>query len=190
MRDINFFTPYIKAGQIVKKRLYHTLLFILVCTIFFLGTYTINNYRINKLNAEIKDVEMYLSKKEVMENTRLINANKGKVDLMKQYLDILTSLNITIDKKYIIDSSLFNDLSKLMPKDVFLFSIHVSTDELNIEGTAQNRTSIAEYEHNLKGLDYFRTVYVLDISEQKGESNYYMFTVKCLFKDVKNNESN
>ncbi|RKD34589.1 PilN domain-containing protein [Thermohalobacter berrensis] len=188
MNDINFFLPYIESSRRSRNRLiyYVTVTFLLITIL--IGIYLTNFFRIAKLKKEINRIEEYINSEKVKEKIAEVNERKRKIELMKKYTDILIEVNGSIDKKDVITSSLFFDISSLLPKDMFFQAINLSSEEIIIQGYSQKRISIAEYEHNLKGLNYLKYVHVLNISEQ--DEGIYTFTIKCLFGDVNKIETN
>ncbi|EOD01519.1 hypothetical protein L21TH_0402 [Caldisalinibacter kiritimatiensis] len=185
MRDINFFSPYIESKKLTTNKLTFTgaivggLLFIMI------GLYTWNNIKIKNLNKEIAEMERFIHNESTISELKEINNLKHKLSIMKDYHKRLVEVNKKYDSQELIGTELINAIALSLPKNASIEILNISTENVQIQGFSGNRVSIAEFQHNLKETNLFKTVHVSDINQQSEEDIYNVFIINCYFKDVK-----
>ncbi|KPU28068.1 hypothetical protein TR13x_01640 [Caloranaerobacter sp. TR13] len=181
MKDINLFSHYVNNKKIYKKKLFSiciiaVAIFILLTTITF-----INIYKIRSLKSEIKMLEDYLKSQNTKEKLAEIEKRSNRFKIMQQYYNTLVEINKELEDQDIINTNFLEKITSTLPKDVYLNVMNVSLDNLQIQGVADSRISIAKLQHNLRELGLFSKVVVININEEKGQ-NRFVFSLKCVLK--------
>lgn len=140
------------------------------------------------LEKEFTTLEAYLNTPEVIKKVNEVEEKKKKLNEMKKYFSILEQINKNIDSVYVMNSAFIEKIAGVLPKELFINNLSVTLEDLQIQGTSNNRVAIAELEHNLKDLEMFYSVHISTISKESKESSNYIFNLICIFKDVKDNE--
>lgn len=188
MRDFNFFSSFIETKKASTAK-YSFVALIIIFIIFIVGGFSyINHSKAKVLEKEIKDLKTYLEANEVVEEIKEIEEKKRKLVVMKEYFSVLEEINRSIDNAYVINSELIEKIASKFPSELFVNSMLISQDNLQMQGISNNRIAIAELQHNLKQLEVFSRVNVSTISKESEESSNFVFTMTCMFEGVENNE--
>ncbi|WP_427339173.1 PilN domain-containing protein [Caloranaerobacter sp. DY30410] len=181
MKDINLFSHYVGNKRIYKKEFFY--ISIITATIFILLTTItlINMYKIKSLKNEIKMLESYLESENTKKKLAEIESKNNRFKIMKQYYNILVDINVKLMEQDIINTDFLEKIASTLPKDVYLNVMNISLDNLQIQGVAGSRISIAKLQHNLRELGLFSKVVVININEEKAQ-NRYIFSIKCVLK--------
>jgi type IV pilus assembly protein PilN len=152
------------------------------------GFTAFNMYEANKLEVEIAGLKNYLESQEVVKKSKEVKEKKRKMEVMNKYYNIVEEMNMDMDNIDIIGSDFMEKISSTIPKNLFIKTISITIEEAEMQGVADSRVPIAEFEHNLKGLDLFKNVHVSIINKEGEESSNYIFAIRCTLKDVNNYE--
>lgn len=188
MNDYNFFEENPQQTLNLRFKKLYGIVIALVLICIFGGITVFNIIKINTLNKEIASMEEILNSQENIKKLEEVNKLSKKLDILNKYYDAVSSADKTINDGDNIKSSLINEISSTVPEDVYFGSININSSNINIQASGKSRRSIAEFEYNLKNLNIFESVYIDSISES--QNNKYVFNVKCILKDVDENEGN
>lgn len=181
MKDINLFSQYVNNKKIFKNEPFY--ISIIAAAVFILLTTTtlINIYKIKSLESEIKMLERYLESEDIKEKLAEIEKRNNRFKIMKQYYNTLVDINKKLKEQDIINTNFLEKITSTLPKDVYLNVMNISLDNIQIQGVANSRISIAKLQHNLRELGLFSKVVVININEQNGQ-NRFVFSLKCVLK--------
>lgn len=193
--DFNFFYPYL--GK--KKETKNKYLYMISAGVFILlilgGSFIWNMKRINSVKKEITALKSVVDSPETQDKIKQADKLNKKYDIIKKYYDGVEVISTAVDNKQVVSSELIRKLSSAIPHSVSFKTVSIDAQSIQIQGTAGSRVNIGEFQHNLKKLDGMKDVQVMSINkntEDKGSNDSnegYTFTLKCLLKDVDNNES-
>ncbi|WP_069649463.1 PilN domain-containing protein [Caloranaerobacter ferrireducens] len=181
MKDINLFSYYVNNKWIYKKRFFYISIIAAIIFILLTTTTLINVYRIKSLRNEIKMLESYLESEDIKEKLAEIEKRNNRFKIMKQYYNTLVDINKKLKEQDIINTDFLEKITSTLPKDVYLNVMNISLDNLQIQGVADSRISIAKLQHNLRELGLFSKVVIININEERGQ-NRYIFSLKCVLK--------
>jgi Tfp pilus assembly protein PilN len=131
----------------------------------------------------INSSENKIKLKEIEEEDR-------KISIMKNYYTKVEPIDGKIATQDVLSSKLIGNVSSCIPKDVYFKSISMDPNVIQILGDGISRIAIADLEHKLKALDTVENVHIASISKASEEKQTYAFSLKCMLKDVVNNEGN
>lgn len=181
MKDINLFSYYVNNKKIHKKKFFYISIISGIIFVLLTSITLVNMYKIKSLKKEIQMLEDYLESEDVKEKLAEIEERNNKFKIMKQYYDTLVEINKKLNEQDIINTNFLEKIASTLPKNVYFNVMNVSLDNLQIQGIADSRISIAELQHNLRKLGLFSEVVVLNINEEKGQ-NRFVFSLKCVLK--------
>ena len=104
--------------------------------------------------------------------------------MLTQYDTALSDVAKSIKNRNNVSDELLNKINSTIPSEITFKNLVVVNNTLSIQGTASNRTSIAELEHNLKQLTIMDDTYVNSIKNAGAVEGEYSFDIKCVLKDV------
>ncbi|MCT4509433.1 MAG: PilN domain-containing protein [Tepidibacter sp.] len=182
MRDFNFFSPYIDQNKKSKNNNILIFLSIIIIIISMCGFILYTNMKIKKLEEQKAKYEGYLNSKKVVKELKKVNEKKAKVEIMKNYYNAVSDINIEMSEADKINTVLMDRISSKLPTDLFLKSMNIDGVNVNMQGVAMNRTCIGELEYNLKQLGVFDLVHISNISKESDESENFTFALKCTLK--------
>ena len=182
MRDINFFSPYIKDDSSLQKRK-NIFVAVIIIIIFVSGIATafIFHKKNSLINEKLK-YEAYLNSKEVKEKIRIAQDEKRKIEVMRKYNAIVGVINSKMSTADNVNNVLLSELSSCLPQDVFMKKMDIKGLNISISGAALKRTSVGEFAYNLKELSIFEDVHVGNISQENNALKSCAFTVNCKIK--------
>jgi len=187
MRDLNFFSPYIQVKKASRKKDLFIAGTAILAAIVVISFSVWNVLEIKRLQADIEKYEGLLNSNAIAKKLQDTNTKRDHIKIFKEYESLLQKINLQIDYADQINRQFFDDIAMEIPQEMFLINIVISSEEMNLHGTASNRIPIAELVHNLKQLPYFSKVHVNVIAED-GQEDHSIFNIKCTFKDVATNE--
>ncbi len=190
MKDFNFFSFYVEGGKNNGKSLRYGVLTAVVAGFVMVSAFGINYIRINKLSKEIVSMEQVINSSDNKIKLKEIGAEEQKVSILKEYYTKVESIYNRIITQDMLNSKVVNMVSSCIPKDVYFKTVSMDSSEIQIQGEGINRVVIAELEHNLKNLDIVENVHIASIGKASEENAIYVFSLKCMLKDVVNNENN
>jgi hypothetical protein len=190
MKDFNFFDFYEEGGKNKKISLRYGVLAGAVASLVVIAAFGLNYIKINKLNKEIATMEQVINSSENKIKLKEIEEEDRKISIMKNYYTKVDPIDVKMAEQDVLSSKLIESVSSCIPKDVYFKSISMDPSAIQILGDGINRIAIADLEHKLKDLDTVENVHILSISKASEEKQTYAFSLKCILKDVVNNEGN
>lgn len=185
IRDMNFFAPY--QGKKKEQKNKNIYIYSLVAFLFvvIIGSLAWNSINIYLVNNKIKSYKSKLEAKDVKEKIAKWDDVVQKSGILKKYNTELEKITGAVETRDIVNVDLLDKLSATLPSAITFQNINITNSEVTIQAKSINRTAIGELQHNLKQLDNIQDVYIGSISEGDG----YTFDIKCVLKDVENNEN-
>lgn len=120
-----------------------------------------NEAKIAELKRKIKDVEDYEKRNAVFQQRKEIIETLGR--------------NKTIPVK------ILDEINALLPPGVWLTSMDVSGDKVNLSCTAFTNTDVVNYVDNLKNSKLFTDIYLQE-SVQTQAAGYSLYNFRLIFK--------
>ncbi len=188
MNDFNFFSPYIQIKKTSRTKQRYIVITVVTGIIVVGGISFWTNYNLNKIMDEISQKEEYLKSAEIVKNIQGLNEKKRNIDILNEYFHLVSEINNDISRMDKIGIDLINTIAGSIPKDISFDMLSIDIKNIQIQGKSKERLSIAEFQHNLKSVDEFNRVHVVDISKEyskETEDEIYVFVIKCTLKDVK-----
>ncbi|SKA80369.1 Tfp pilus assembly protein PilN [Clostridium sp. USBA 49] len=187
MNDFNFFLPYLNKNKSNKDTNLYIIVSAIILMFFVGGTFLWNSISIIKLNKDINEINAQLKNPEKAEKLKKAEDISNKEKILNKYYDGVKLIVKEINKKDLVKSELLIDIASTLPKDVSFKSIVFDEQFIHIQGISQKRVSIAELQYNLKQLKFISDVQISSITD--GSDGGYSFTLKCVLKDVEQNEN-
>lgn len=191
MRDFNFFSPYLgKKKEIKNKNLYFGIVGGILVLIIA-GTFVFNSINILLLKRDIKDLNADLSKPETVQKLKQSEDLNKKQEIMNKYFEGINVIFNSINDNNAVSSDKLTSLASTLPSGTSFKNMSIDGQTVSIQGTAKNRVSIGEFQHNLKQLNWISNVQVSSITggEDGTSKGDYSFVLKCSLKDVDKNEN-
>jgi type IV pilus assembly protein PilN len=190
MRDFNFFSPYIDQSKQKKDK---TILFVVgagVIAFAIVGSFLWNSISTVKLNSDIKALNEELNKPDKVEKLRKAEELIKKQEIMNKYFDGVKVIYKSVESRNTVSSSFMQSLTAKMPKGVSFKSMVIDGQTVQVQGTSNTRSAIAELQYNLKSLEAVSEASVSSIAGgvDKSTNGEYTFSLKCTLKDVEKNE--
>lgn len=188
MRDYNFFEAFYEEKKSTSLRFVYVgvIWAVIVGAIVISYLYTV--FQISSLQQEVVNKEKTLNTGELKTAAKKLDIAQKKLNLLNNYYDATEEVNkITINTD-MINTSLIKNISNEVPKEVSFQVMNIS-DNVTLQGTAANRTSIAELQYNLINSGIFKDVHVSNITGSE-EGNEYTFNIICTVKEETSSEEN
>ena len=134
-----------------------------------------------------KQAEEYVAKLDSLQaqvtESNLVNT---EIDGLTKYNTLLTDLNDIVKSREVVDVELLDNISRSLPSDFNLGSLEVDNKNIKMSATAKNKTSIAEFQHNLKNSksDRIQDVQINSITWDQGK-NKWNVAITCTLKEDK-----
>jgi type IV pilus assembly protein PilN len=97
----------------------------------------------------------------------------------KKHKEIIEQLG----KNTVIPVKVLDELSTVLPVGVWLSSLHIGGDKIDMRCTAFSNTDVVNFVNNLKGSKIFTDVYLQEsVQAQEGGFTIYNFGVTCKVK--------
>ncbi len=190
MRDYNFFSPYIesKSSTSNKKQIYIISMITAVILLAF-SFYLYNIYKLQSIKEELAKIDKFLLSDSTQKSLEQYKLIEEKVQKLNTYQHIIKNAAKNIDSNDKINTSLLENISGAMPKNVFLKVMNISSETVQLNGIASNRVAVAEFVYNLKNNGVFRIVHIGNISEEGEDGDSYIFTLVCKSEGVSDYEA-
>lgn len=182
MNDLNFFSPYIEPPKTSKKKQFYGIILVMGLLLVMGSIVVGNEIKIRQLQNELKGLQQNLQSEKIAKQIQVIEEQNRKVTLMKTYYDALYEINEKMGYLNVINKDLLMAITEKIPPDITFKLMSFSWEEFQVQGEANSRIAIAELEHNLKSINAFRQVHVVNISKDTENGNHYEFTLKCRLK--------
>lgn len=184
MKDLNFFEPY----QGKKKEKVNTKIYIYGVAVFvgfiIIFTLAFNSIKLFMLGRQINNYAQELEKTEIQEELREAQNVNSQIEVLSKYDNSLMDVAKSVKDRDNVSAVLLSEINATVPSEVAFKNINITNNTIVIQGTASNRTSIAELQHNLKEIPKMSDVYVSSIGSSGAVEGEYSFDVKCVLKDV------
>lgn len=181
MQDLNFFEGYIEKSELtVNKRLIlYSIATIMVIILVFYTFY--NQIKIKRLSRDVNKLQEILEDERI--NKKIEEIREKQIDLAKsnESLDSIRILDESIEEDSIIDSYLLDNISLKLPEEVFITSISMYSDKIQIIGNSKDKWAIAQLGKGLETIEDFNEVFISKISSEEG---YFNFILNISIKDV------
>lgn len=194
--DYNFFSSSMDSKRSARKKGIILVLMIILYLVLIAGVYLLLEFAIQTSRDQINSIESYLSMEEVSIQWKMAEERKQEIENLKQYSDSLNSFYKNIQQKDTIGTEYIKQITSAIPQGLYFDNLSMTSDHLQIQGTAPSRKIIAEYLSNMQALDLFKDVHVSNITtislsadanpeENSLEAtNVYSFIMDCQLKDV------
>lgn len=185
MKDFNFFSPYLLKKR--NKRLKKLYIFLVssLLVIGLLSFYTLNFYYINKYKSEISMVESYLNSEETKKLLNVYEDIKKETEIVNKYYNRMSEVDKVLHSRNMVNTSLLNKLSSVMPQDSYILSCTISNRDMELNYSVKDLVPVAELEHNLRELGIFEKVHVNLVNAEVS----YNAIISCTLKDVNIDEA-
>ncbi|MBI6873862.1 PilN domain-containing protein [Clostridium aciditolerans] len=205
--DFNFFESYIGTRKKKKFKHLHITLIASTLTLVFLTSFIWNYIKISNTKQEIDQIKQTIDSPQTKVKLDGAVKLKKKYDVLNKYYAQAYSITSAIENRAIISSKLIEKICLNIPQKLSFKSFNITVGDkgsgssIEIQGTAESRVSIAEFEHNLKGLNEVKEVQISNITELTADGKgtsintdnnsdlSYSFIIKCTLKDVDEHEA-
>lgn len=109
----------------------------------------------------------------------IVEQEREKIREIGEQLTLLRSADNVIKNKDVINDLLLNKIINITPKDVYFNALSLSSEQIQIQGTATSNLAIAHLENNLKSSRIFKDIYIPNISLSEG---LYSFSINLALK--------
>ncbi|MTI48214.1 MAG: PilN domain-containing protein [Firmicutes bacterium] len=184
MKDLNFFSPYIKVNKSSKIKKTYVFITVISLALIFGGAHFWTIYRMNNIEKNITEMEDFLKSNDVVDDIKNLNEKKREVEIMNKYYDLALIINEDMESVDRLGTGILSKITNALPEDITFDMISMDINNIQIQGISRSRVSIAELQHNLKNSNIFSKVYVIDISKASKEIDRFVFALKCTLKDV------
>lgn len=166
MKDINLY--FVNKKERKKKGFFSEKIIILAGLLGMVvlgGAYYFLNQEIEAKNSEVSAIQTQINGfSQVRKVKESISTYEKKIKTMSNVIQSITS-------KSVINTVLFQKMSKLMPEDIFLENYSVSNaGELKIQGKSKNNDSIAYFLQKLDESKMFSEVKIQSIKKHKKDN--------------------
>jgi len=187
-RDYNFFSESINAKRSTRKKGIISAVIVFIYLILLAGVYFTFEYAVKIAQNQVDAYNEYLMSEEVSTKKQEAADKKQEINELKQFAGSLEATMKSIKDTNIIGSNYLNTITSAVPQNLHFENISMTSDQLQIQGTAPSRQLIAEYLNNMEALDLFSSIHVSNITTVTaadttgGES--YSFIMSCQLKEV------
>ena len=181
MRDLNFFEDYVEKDhfRIDKKLIYFALAAFVVLSFL---TYSIYNYMIIRQETKIvASLKVVAENPETLDNVEKIKVKEVEVNDFRTSVEKIRKLDEIIESKDIISESLLNQIILSMPEDLFLTSIGINNNDIQLVGMSKDKWSVADFRRGLDSLEGVEDIFISNITLQE---DYYNFNINITLEEV------
>ena len=175
MKDLNFFSSYSKKSDkkgIDKSIVLYIILILIIMGILFYGMY--NFISIRNLNHDIEALKIEAEAKNQSGKIKVALKKQQEIKAYKESISKLSVLDKYVRDRDIVNEILLEDIRVNIPADLFLDSMVISQDNIRIEGKSKDKESIAQFQHNLRGIERFEQVFVPQVLDVNGNYSFYL----------------
>jgi len=184
MNDLNFFEYYHEKKENIlnKDTILYGVIILLVTGV--LAYVSFNFIKINKLAAEAASLKQQVEAKKADKKIMEILQKEKEVNELDKQLMRLKTVDDYINSNDIINEYLIDAIATRVPETVFLNSMVLTSGFITIEGTAKDKTAIADFQRRLGEIEQFEKIFIPTISQQ---NEYYSFIINIQFQEVREN---
>ena len=172
MKDINFFQPYLETRKVKFNNKFFLNAVFVICLFSIVGYGVFNHFKIKKLTENMEGFRQVAEDSKTMEKVEIITREEEDLNRFKTEVESIRSLKTSVDENDFINAAYIDELVSKKPKDLFLNSINVSTESINISGTADNRLSIAEFGQGIKSIESIKDIFISNIAREETVYNF------------------
>lgn len=191
MRDFDFFAPYdkktIKAGKAGKVRLIITGAIVCFICIVVLGFFY-GLFKSRVLKQEIEYFDEIMGDPVFIKQVGEANKTTQMIEEVTYEIEFFGVLEDTMGRVHRVNENFMKFMGDQVVKDLFLLKFSIDNNQINIEGRANSKAAIAQFEYELRKTGKFTKVMISEIKKPKDEDEYYDFVMLILTKDVNVNE--
>lgn len=181
MRDFNFFEPYVGKKKVSSGKQWLNYRIIAVISIVALLLPGISFIYLKFIEKDIEKIKEVVHSSESVQQRKAVESKLEEINKMKESLSALEALKKPIAQKDVINDLLIYTIRDAIPRGVFFQRMLIDTQKVEIQGTAENKIAIAEFQHNLETVMDFQDIFVPSIAGIEGN---YNFTITFTIKDV------
>lgn len=200
-QDFNFFEPYVGKHKQERDHFVYAVISVTSLIVIFIFCFAWNLVQIKNVQKDNDQLKQIVESSQTKAKLNEVDKLNKKYTVLNKYYGQVYIITKAIDNKSIISSSLIGKIFSQIPKTVSFKSFNLTVGDkgvggtIDIQGVAENRSNIAELEHNLKSVDSIKEVQVSNITEVNNivesklnvnlnNSSAYTFSIKCTLKDV------
>ena len=175
MRDFNFFnelTP--KRKKKTSSSAYLVLLILVLVGALGAATYYFYT-ELDGLRNDVSDLENRLNDEQFVANYEEAIELRNELQQAQDEREQIEVLHVRLDNSRVIDNLLINEISLAKPNTISISTINFNQQNINLQGTATDKDSLARFEHNLRGNERFVGPFIPNI--QRVEDNEYSFSL-------------
>ena len=149
-------------------------------------------YYIEKTSLEknIASLDAFINKEENINLNEEAISLRNKTLLMEKYIEEVENLQRAIQNENAVNTFIFEQIAKAIPYQTNLKTIFIDNGRIQIQCTSLSREEVAQFEKNLKSIEFIDNVYIPSITDKAdGESNAYTYSIVCSMKEVIVNEA-
>ena len=164
MKDLNFFESYLDKREfsINKEFIYYTLSILLILSILIYSIY--NQIKIRIISKDIYRLRVTVEDERTNKKVDQVSNKKEELDELKDFVEKIKLLDNTLEEESVIDNRLLEAIQYSLPNEIFLTSISIYTEYIEIIGVAEDKWSIADLVGNLGRIEEFKEVFISNIS--------------------------
>ncbi|WP_130807159.1 PilN domain-containing protein [Senegalia massiliensis] len=183
MTDINLFSPYIKKeknSSINSKYIIISIALFLLLAIIYTGWYYYNTYKIQNNIVKMNNI---LNSKKVQSQLNKLEVKNKEIQILDKYLHSTNEINSEFEEVNTINTNIIKSINSSMPNSLYFSSMSITNNIVEINGTTENRESIAEFQQVLSEKDFFSNVYITSISKDNLNDKYIFVLTSILRGD-------
>lgn len=189
MQDINFFAPYKRSKKTEEENIKSSKKTLVITSsilgVMIAGSCALSLKQIYTLKNQIEDYNVKLSDATLQRNIKESEVVNNKLNILNRYDKSLTDLASTMDNRDAVSNEILDEISSVIPSDIYYNSMSISTDYIVIQAVSNSRQAIGEIEHNIRNLSRVADVYINSISSTNAIEGQYSFDVKITLKGAK-----
>lgn len=185
MTDINLFSPYINEEKkyiINPKFIIVPIAILLALTITYTGWYF---YTSQKLENNIIKMNTSLKSERVQTALNQLETQKQEIKILDEYIASASEISTEFESVNTIHTNIIESINKSIPNSIYFSSLSIASNIVEINGTTENRESIAKFQQILSGKEVFSNVYVTSISRDT-LNDRYIFVLTSVIRGEEN----
>lgn len=185
MTDINLFSPYIneeKNHKIHSKYIIAPIAILLALTITYTGWYF---YTTSNVENNIVEMNNFLESEKVQTGLSELETKQKEINILDEYIASAGEIKSEFNGVSTINTNIINDINSSIPSSIYFSSLSIASNIVEINGTTDNRESIAKFQQILSGKEVFSDVYITSISKDN-LNDKYIFVLTSVIKGDKN----
>ncbi len=191
-KNINFLSDNIKNKKVKFNKFIVFFSFVLTVTAFILFYFYQYNTKVISMKNEIEELDKYLTSGTYIKSANEVDDMTKSLQLLNQYKNTALFISLNIAKEDFITTEVLDATAASVPIDTTIRSLVIDKNTIQILGESYSRESIAQFEKNLKDIEFISNVHIPAITVNTGERNdsAYTFSIICSVKDVNSDDIN